>query len=97
MIETEAWRSELWELVRKLKMHVVTVEQYNAERRQLSRKAPNQRAFDEEEQRLFTVPLDVEASAEVINARAEGPPYVVPKPEENDECGGNKLLKGRLI
>jgi hypothetical protein len=78
------WENELRELVRKLKEHVVTVEQYNAERRRLAPKAPNATAFAAAEERLFSVALDIEASEEAIYARAEGPPDVVPRPKEDD-------------
>jgi hypothetical protein len=67
------WENELRELIRKLKEHVVTVEQYTAERRRLA-PAPNATVFAAEEERLFSVALDIEASAEAIYARAEGCP-----------------------
>jgi hypothetical protein len=41
-------------------------------------------AFAAEEERLFSVALDIEASAETIYAPAEGPPYVVRRPKEDD-------------
>jgi hypothetical protein len=85
MTKTEDWQAERWELVRKLKEHAITLQEYNTEKRRLSGKAPNATAFAEEEQCLFSVPLDVGASAEAVYARTEGPPYVVRKSEENDE------------
>jgi hypothetical protein len=74
MAKTEDWQAELWNLVRKLKEHVITVEEYNTEKRRLAVRAPDAAAFAEEEQRLFDAPLDHEASAEAIQARAKGPP-----------------------
>ena len=55
------------------------------EKRRLAAKVPDAAAFAEEEQRLFNTALDQEASANAIQARAEGPPYVVPKSEKSDE------------
>jgi hypothetical protein len=55
-----------------------------AERRRLAPEARNETAFAAEEERLFSAALDIEASAETIYARAEGPPYVVPRPKEDD-------------
>jgi hypothetical protein len=85
MAKTQDWQAELWELVRKLKEHTISLQEYNREKRRLAAWAPDAAAFTEEEQRLFNTPLDHEASANAIQARAEGPPYVVPKSEKSDE------------
>jgi hypothetical protein len=78
MAKTEDWQAELWDLVRKLKEHTISLKEYNTEKRRLAAKAPDAAAFAQEEQRLFDTALDYEASANAIHARAEGPPYVVP-------------------